>query len=91
VKSQWLPASDYIEVEAPAQRCDEYWRDRTQLPTIFEDKGDRCAITVSMKYDPPGGKVGEMGAKLTSRNPEEQARRALESFKRVVEGWSKAA
>jgi hypothetical protein len=29
----------------------------------FQDKRDRCAITVSMKYDPPGGKVGEMVAK----------------------------
>ena len=143
-------ASDYIEVEAPAQRCYEYWRDLSHLPNIFEDveevtqagpdtytwkvkgpagktieweariteevpgqkiawqstgeghvetagnvqfedKGRQCAITVALQYDPPGGTAGEIVAKLTSRDPEDQVRRALEAFKRVVEGWSKAA
>ena len=143
-------ASDYIEVDAPAQRCYEYWRDLTHLPTImedveevtqtgpdtyqwkvagpagktvtwearitedvagqkiawqstgegnvetagnvqFEDKGGRCAITVALQYDPPGGTAGEIVAKLTSRDPEDQVRRALESFKRIAEGWSRAA
>jgi uncharacterized membrane protein len=143
-------ASDYVEVDASARRCYDYWRDLTHPPNIFddveevtqtgedtyhwkvtgpagktiewearitedvpgskiawestgeghvetagnvqfEDKGERCAITVALKYDPPGGVAGEMVTKLSSQDPEKQLRRALESFKDVAEAWSNAA
>lgn len=145
-------ASDYIEIDAPVERCFEYWRDFTNFPSFmedvrevtptggdtyrwvvdgpagkavewearvteevpnrkiawesvedaddtlrtagnvqFEDKGGRTAITVSLSYDPPAGFVGEFVAKLTSNNPEEQVRRALESFKEIAQSWSTAA
>lgn len=57
----------------------------------FEDKGGRTAITVALKYEPPGGTAGEIAAKLTTNDPEKQVRRALEGFKEITEGWSTTA
>ena len=42
-------------------------------------------ITVTMQYQPPGGKLGEAVAKLFS-NPEERLMEDLRNFKTFVEG-----
>ena len=42
-------------------------------------------VTLILAYDPPGGKLGRMGAKLLQREPEVQARRDLHRFKQLME------
>jgi len=53
-------ASDYIEVEAPAQRCYDYWRDLTHLPNIMDDVQEVTQTgpdTYQWKVSGPGGKT----------------------------------
>jgi uncharacterized membrane protein len=142
--------SDYIEVDAPVDRCYQYWRDFTNFPNFmedvrrvtptgpntwrwevdgplgkrveweaelaedipnrkiawrtvgegtvdtagnvqFEDKDGRTALTIALSYDPPAGVVGEMAARMTSNDPQDQVRRSLERFRSITEGWSTAA
>jgi hypothetical protein len=71
-------ASDSIEVEAPAQRCDEYWRDLTQLPTIFEDAEEVTQTdsdTHQWRVTEPSGKTIVWEARITEDVPRRQARR----------------
>lgn len=42
-------------------------------------------VTLILAYDPPGGKLGRLGAKLLQREPEVQARRDLHRFKQLME------
>lgn len=42
-------------------------------------------VTLILAYDPPGGKLGRLGAKLLQREPEIQARRDLYRFKQLME------
>ena len=50
----------------------------------FDDRGGRTNIEVSLEYNPPGGKAGELVAELF-KDPEKQVQRAVESFRMVVE------
>lgn len=49
----------------------------------FDDHGDATGIEVSLEYDPPAGKAGELAAELL-KDPDRQVGRAVESFRGVV-------
>jgi uncharacterized membrane protein len=50
----------------------------------FDDRGATTNIEVSLEYDPPGGKAGELVAELF-KDPDKQVQRAVENFRMVVE------
>jgi len=50
----------------------------------FDDRGGRTNIEVSLEYNPPGGKAGELVAELV-KDPDKQVQRAVENFRLVVE------
>ena len=50
----------------------------------FDDRGATTNIEVSLEYNPPGGKAGELVAELV-KDPDKQVRRAIDGFRRVVE------
>ena len=52
----------------------------------FRAAGDRgTVVTATIAYDPPGGVVGKVIAKLFQREPAIQARRDLRRFKQLME------
>jgi uncharacterized membrane protein len=52
----------------------------------FRDAGSRGTVVVAtIAYDPPGGTVGKLIAKLFQREPAIQARRDLRRFKQLME------
>lgn len=44
-----------------------------------------CVVRVSLSYDPPGGKLGSMVAKLFGEEPEQQVEEDLRRFKQLME------
>ena len=50
----------------------------------FDDRGETTSIEVSLAYDPPAGKAGELVAELF-KDPDKQVERAVESFRKVVQ------
>ena len=50
----------------------------------FDDRGGRTNIEVSLGYNPPGGKAGELVAELV-KDPDKQVQRAIENFRLVLE------
>ena len=52
----------------------------------FRDAGERgTVVTATIAYDPPGGVIGKVIAKLFQREPAIQARRDLRRFKQLME------
>jgi len=52
----------------------------------FRDAGERgTVVTAEIAYDPPGGAIGKIVAKLFQREPAIQARRDLRRFKQLLE------
>jgi len=52
----------------------------------FRDAGARgTVVTVTILYDPPGGTIGRIVAKMFQREPKIQARRDLRRFKQLME------
>ncbi|MDB5712776.1 MAG: cyclase [Sphingomonadales bacterium] len=52
----------------------------------FEDAGPRgTVVTATINYDPPGGSIGKIIAKMFQREPFIQARRDLRRFKQLME------
>ena len=52
----------------------------------FRDAGDRgTVVTTTIAYEPPGGTVGKVIAKMFQREPAVQARRDLRRFKQLME------
>jgi uncharacterized membrane protein len=52
----------------------------------FRDAGARgTVVTAEIAYDPPGGAIGKLVAKLFQREPAIQARRDLRRFKQLME------
>jgi uncharacterized membrane protein len=47
--------------------------------------GRGTMVTVTLAYDPPGGSVGKLIAKLFQREPKVQARQDLRRFKQLME------
>jgi uncharacterized membrane protein len=53
----------------------------------FEPAGDGATqVRVNLKYDPPGGKLGALVARLFSENPQRQIEEDLDRFKEIMEG-----
>jgi uncharacterized membrane protein len=50
----------------------------------FDSRGGTTNIEVSIEYDPPGGKAGELVAELV-KDPDKQVQRAVDGFRQVVE------
>ena len=50
----------------------------------FDSRGATTNIEVSLEYNPPGGKAGELVAELV-KDPDKQVRRAVDGFRQVVE------
>jgi uncharacterized membrane protein len=52
----------------------------------FRDAGARgTVVTATIAYDPPGGVIGKLVAKMFQREPAIQARRDLRRFKQLME------
>ena len=52
----------------------------------FRDAGERgTVVTATILYDPPGGTIGKLIAKMFQREPAIQARRDLRRFKQLME------
>ena len=52
----------------------------------FRDAGERgTVVTATIAYDPPGGVIGKVIAKMFQREPAIQARRDLRRFKQLME------
>ncbi len=52
----------------------------------FRDAGGRgTVVTATILYDPPGGTIGKLVAKMFQREPAIQARRDLRRFKQLME------
>lgn len=52
----------------------------------FRDAGPRgTVVTATIAYDPPGGTIGKLIAKIFQREPAIQARRDLRRFKQLME------
>lgn len=52
----------------------------------FRDAGARgTVVRATIAYEPPGGKIGQLIAKLFQREPRIQARRDLRRFKQLME------
>jgi uncharacterized membrane protein len=47
-------------------------------------------VRVSLKYDPPGGKLGSLVARLFGENPEQQIEEDLGRFKQLMESYGTA-
>ena len=60
----------------------------SQLRQIgIEPAGDNATtVRVSLKYDPPGGKLGSLVARLFGENPQQQIEDDLGRFKEIMEG-----
>jgi len=50
-----------------------------------ETPGGSTNVRVSLKYDPPGGKLGSLVARLFGENPEQQIDEDLARFKQIME------
>ena len=97
--SHWVvkgPGGRSVEWNAVVteERENEYiaWasEDGTDVPNSgrieFRDAGARgTVVTATILYDPPGGVVGKVIAKLFQREPAIQARRDLRRFKQLME------
>lgn len=57
----------------------------------FTPAGGGTEVRVSLKFDPPGGKVGAAVARLFGENPDQQVRDDLAKFKQVFESGRPAA
>jgi uncharacterized membrane protein len=53
----------------------------------FRDSPDQrgTCVTVTLTYDPPGGSIGQLMAKLFQKEPKIQARQELRRFKQLME------
>ena len=98
--SRWTieaPAGKTVELvtemthDVPGERI--AWRStpESQIQTageaMFKDSapGRGTVVTLVMTYDPPGGAIGKLAAKLFQREPAIQARRDLRRFKQLLE------
>jgi uncharacterized membrane protein len=55
-----------------------------------EAPGGSTLVRVSLKYDPPGGKLGSLVARLFGENPEQQIDEDLSRFKQMMESGGAA-
>ncbi|MEJ0008683.1 MAG: SRPBCC family protein [Steroidobacteraceae bacterium] len=85
---QWLSS---IAVDQPghliAWESEEGASIRNSGMVEFKESPERrgTVVTVTLSYDPPGGSVGQLIAKLFHKEPKIQARRDLRRFKQLME------
>lgn len=98
-RSHWVvkaPGGKTVEWDATIteERENEviYWQsdEGADVPNsgriTFREAGARgTVVTTTIAYDPPGGTVGKLIAKLFQREPAIQARRDLRRFKQLME------
>ena len=98
-RSHWVakaPAGTSVEWDAEVYNEKEgeliAWRtlEGSQVASAgsvrFEEAGDGATnVRVSLKYDPPGGKLGSMVASLFGENPQQQIEDDLARLKQMVE------
>jgi uncharacterized membrane protein len=99
-RSHWVaraPAEMMVEWDAEIINEKENeliaWRslDDAQIPNAgsvrFEKapNGSGTKVKVALKYDPPGGQVGALIAKLFGEEPEQQVEEDLRRFKQIME------
>jgi len=60
-------------------------RSRGRVEFIEAAPGRGTMVRATIDYDPPGGKIGRLVAKLFQREPGVQARRELRRFKQLME------
>ena len=99
-QSRWIiegPAGKTVELlteithDVPGERI--AWRSvegseiETAGEVLFKDAapGRGTVVTLVLTYDPPGGALGKMAAKLLRREPAIQARLDLRRFKQLME------
>jgi uncharacterized membrane protein len=99
-RSHWVakaPAGTSVEWDAEVYNEKEgemiAWRtlEGSQVASAgsvhFESAGDNATnVRVSLKYDPPGGKLGSLVARLFGENPQQQIEEDLARFKEIMEG-----
>jgi uncharacterized membrane protein len=70
-----------------AWRSEEGASVRNSGQVEFRDspEGRGTIVTVTLAYDPPGGSVGKLIAKLFQKEPKVQARQDLRCFKQLME------
>jgi uncharacterized membrane protein len=100
VRSHWVvdaPAGKAVEWDSIitadeagrliAWRSEEGADVRNSGQVDFRDSPDGrgTVVTVTLVYEPPGGSVGKMIAKLFQREPKVQARQDLRRFKQLME------
>jgi uncharacterized membrane protein len=99
-RSHWVakaPAGTTVEWDAEVYNEKEgemiAWRtlEGSQVASAgsvhFEPAGDGATnVRVKLKYDPPGGKLGSLVARLFGENPQQQIEQDLARFKEIMEG-----
>ncbi|MBJ3784717.1 SRPBCC family protein [Devosia sediminis] len=78
---------DVIENEAIGWRSTEHSQIKTTGHVTFTDApaGRGTIVTAEIAYEPPGGDVGRLIAKLFQAEPNIQARHELKRFKQLME------
>jgi uncharacterized membrane protein len=98
-RSHWVARGPFgMEVEWEAEIITERrpeviaWRslpgadvDNTGSVHFRELPNGDTEVRVSLKYDPPGGKVGSVLSRLVGKNPQAQVRADLQRFKEIME------
>src|SRR5690606_38948337 len=98
-RSHWVIAAPAGEIEFDTVIVEERpgeliaWQSTEDAPIrnsgriVFRDApgGRGTQVEATIAYDPPGGKIGQMAAKLFQREPGIQARRELKRFKQLME------
>jgi uncharacterized membrane protein len=98
-RSHWVakgPAGSSVEWDAEVYNEKEgemiAWRtlEGSQVASAgsvhFEPVGDDATnVRVNLKYDPPGGKLGSLVARLFGENPQRQVEEDLARFKEIME------
>jgi uncharacterized membrane protein len=100
VRSHWVvdaPAGKTVEWDSTitadepgrliAWRSEEGASVRNSGQVEFRDSPDGrgTVVTVTLTYDPPGGRIGKMIATLFQKEPKVQARQDLRRFKQLME------
>lgn len=87
-KVEWIAETTRME---PSRRIGWNTKDNASTVTtsgevVFTELGNyQTEVTVTLKYDPPAGAIGEAVAKVFS-NPEARLEEDLANFKKYVEG-----
>ncbi len=87
VDAEW---EAHIVEEVPNEKIAWASADDSRVSTSgavhFDGRDGHTNVEVALEYDPPGGKAGEIAAKLFE-DPEAQVEHALERFAEIAEGW----